>query len=168
METQSENKNKSALLIILLLASVGLNIYQWQNKTNTVTQYDQRIDTLETEKINVEQELSEAKSEIIKYKGINASLDSAVAEYERKIADQEKAIAGIRGKERNATELNKKLKDQLAVLQTLRDEYLGRIDSLLVMNQKLKGENQQLTSTVETLSKNLETTVSTASALKSE
>lgn len=64
--------------------------------------------------------------------------------------------------------LNTKLKQQLADLQMLRDEYLGRIDSLLMANKQLVTEKEQLTSNVESLSKNLETTVATASVLKTE
>ena len=53
-------------------------------------------------------------------------------------------------------------------LKTIRNSYLERIDSLLVENDQLKKDKTELSSTVESLSKNLETTVSTASVLKAE
>jgi hypothetical protein len=65
-------------------------------------------------------------------------------------------------------EMNAKLKKQLRDLQVLRDEYLTRIDSLLTENQKLQAEKKELTGTVETLNKNLESTVNTASVLRAE
>ncbi|MBK5284802.1 MAG: hypothetical protein JJE25_05330, partial [Bacteroidia bacterium] len=40
---KSENKNKSTLWIVLLAASVLLNIYQWRKQSNTVTVYEQRV-----------------------------------------------------------------------------------------------------------------------------
>ncbi|MBL0341973.1 MAG: hypothetical protein IPP71_14210 [Bacteroidetes bacterium] len=50
----------------------------------------------------------------------------------------------------------------------MRDEYLDKIDKLLVENEQLKKDKVELTSTVENLSKNLESTVNQASVLKSE
>lgn len=165
---EKENKNRSAIWIILLLASVGFNIYQWQHQSQTVAAYDKKVDTVEEEKIDIEKELTAARADIEQFKGQNATLDSLVADYEKKIDEQEKAIKQMKGNARSSKELNDKLANQLKILQGLRDEYLGRIDSLLIVNQQLQTDKQQLTSTVENLSKNLETTVSTASALKSE
>ncbi|MBL7923565.1 MAG: hypothetical protein JNL88_05160, partial [Bacteroidia bacterium] len=57
---------------------------------------------------------------------------------------------------------------ELAELKKLRDEYLERIDALLVENEQLKKEKNELSSTVETLTKNLESTVNAASVLRAE
>lgn len=170
METQNPNqKGKGGTLwIILLLISVALNIYQWRNHTTEITSYEQKVDTLYVERTNIEKELTDARAEINKYWGINANLDSLLKEANTKIDEQEKAIHKIKGEEKNYAALSKKLQTQLSDLQVLRDEYLGRIDSLLLSNKQLATEKEQLTGTVQNLSKNLETTVTTASELKSE
>jgi len=170
METQNQEqkKGKGTLWIVLFLLSAVMNIYQWRNHTTTINTYEQKVDTLVVERVNVEKELSDTKAELEKYRGISANLDSLLNEAQAKIEEQAKKIKDINSRERNMASLNTKLKQQLADLQMLRDEYLGRIDSLLMANKQLVTEKEQLTSNVESLSKNLETTVATASVLKTE
>jgi predicted nucleic acid-binding Zn-ribbon protein len=167
METQ-EKRNKTSVWIILLLLSVALNAYQWFHSTSVVTSYEQKVDTLYVERTNIEKELTDARTELNKYWGINSNLDSLLKEANAKIDDQEKEIKKIKGSEKNYATLSKKLQLQLNDLQSLRDEYLGRIDSLLTSNKQLQSEKEQLTGNVQNLTKNLETTVSTASVLKAE
>ncbi|MBK7853391.1 MAG: hypothetical protein IPJ66_20275 [Bacteroidetes bacterium] len=170
METQNQEqkKGKGTLWIVLFLLSAVMNIYQWRNHTTTINTYEQKVDTLVVERVNVEKELSDTKAELEKYRGISANLDSLLNEAQAKIEEQAKKIKDINSREKNMASLNTKLKQQLADLQMLRDEYLGRIDSLLMANKQLVTEKEQLTSNVESLSKNLETTVATASVLKTE
>ena len=170
METQNQEqkKGKGTLWIVLFLLSAVMNIYQWRNHTTTINTYEQKVDTLVVERVNVEKELSDTKAELEKYRGISANLDSLLNEVQAKIEEQAKKIKDINSREKNMAALNTKLKQQLADLQMLRDEYLGRIDSLLMANKQLVTEKEQLTSNVESLSKNLETTVATASVLKTE
>ena len=170
METQNQdNKGKKGMLwIILLLLSVGLNIYQWQNHSTAINTYEQKVDTLVVERVNVEKELSETRAELEKYRGISANLDSLLNEAQAKIDAQAKKIRTLGSQEKNIKVLNEQMKQQLADLQTLRDDYLGRIDSLLMINKQLATEKEQLTGQNQSLSKNLETTVATASVLKSE
>lgn len=169
MENQNNDKKRGGMLwIILLLLSVALNVYQWRNHTTAVNTYEQKVDTLVVERVNVERELSDTKSELEKYRGISANLDSLLNEAQAKIDEQSKKIKAIGSNEKNLKTLNEKMRQQLTDLQMLRDEYLGRIDSLLMANKQLQSDKEQLTSNVESLSKNLETTVATASVLKSE
>lgn len=170
METKNteQKKNKGTLWIVLFLLSAVMNIYQWRNHTTTINNYEQRVDTLVVERVNVEKELADTKSELEKYRGISANLDSLLNEANAQIDAQAAKIKNITRSEKNSAELNRKLQAQLKDLEGLRDEYLGRIDSLLMANKQLQGEKEQLTSNVETLSKNLETTTATASVLKTE
>jgi hypothetical protein len=170
METQNteQKRNRGMLWMILLLLSVALNIYQWRNHTTSVNTYEQKVDTLVVERVNVEKELSDAKAELEKYRGISANLDSLLDEAQAKIDEQSQKMKAIGAREKNAKVLNAQMQQQLADLQMLRDDYLGRIDSLLIANQQLVAEKEQLTTNVQSLSKNLETTVATASVLKSE
>jgi uncharacterized coiled-coil DUF342 family protein len=163
-----QKSNRSTLWIVLLILSALLNIYQWVNQDTIVTGFEQKVDTLVVERVNIDKELAETRAELEKYRGISSNLDSVLSEADRKISEQEAQIRQITKNSRNSAELAAKLKTQLSDLQELRDEYLTRIDSLITENQKLQAEKQQLTGTVESLSKNLETTVSTASALKAE
>jgi hypothetical protein len=161
-------RSKPTLWILLLVASVILNIYQWRNNSTTINTFESRVDTLVVERVNIEKELSEARTELNKYQGISSNLDSLLKDANAQLTDYEKKVKEISRTAKNSAELNRKMKEQLANLQGLRDEYLTRIDSLLTTNRQLREEKQQLTGTVETLSKNLETTISTASVLKAE
>lgn len=168
MEPKQQGKGNNKLWLILFVVSAVLNIWQWRHSTTSINTLESRVDTLVVERVNVEKELSETKSELEKYRGISANLDSLLNEAQAKIEEQEKKIKGISAQSRNMKELNEKLKQQLADLQLLRDEYLGRIDSLLMANKQLQNEKQELTTNLESVSKNLETTVATASVLKAE
>ena len=170
METQNkeQKKGRGTLWIILLLLSVILNVYQWRNHATEITAYEQKVDTLYVERTNFEKELVDTRAELNKYQGISSNLDSLLKEANAKIDEEEKKLHDITKKEKNYAELNKKIQQQLADLQVLRDDYLGRIDSLLIVTKQLQSDKEQLTGTVEHLSKNLETTVTTASVLKAE
>jgi myosin heavy subunit len=168
METQQQGKNNSKIWIILFAVSAVLNLWQWRHATTSINTLESRVDTLIVEQVNIEKELSDTKSELEKYRGISANLDSLLNEAQAKIEEQEKKIKSVSGQASNYKELNAKLKQQLADLQALRDEYLGRIDSLLMANKQLQTEKEQLTTNLESVSKNLETTVATASVLKAE
>jgi hypothetical protein len=170
MDTSNQdNKGKKGMLwVVLLLLSVVLNIYQWRNHSASVNTYEQKVDTLVVERVNVEKELSETRSELEKYRGISANLDSLLNEAQRKIDEQAKKIKTIGASQKNIKDLNEEMKHQLAELQLLREDYMGRIDSLLMVNKQLSSDKEQLTVQNQSLSKNLETTVASASVLKSE
>jgi predicted nucleic acid-binding Zn-ribbon protein len=165
---QPEKKNKNTLWVVLLALSVLLNIYQWRKQSNTITVYEQRVDTLIIERVNVEKELNDTRTELNNYKGMNAQLDSLLADANIKVDEQDKRIKSLIKKEKNSTELNNKLRGELDELKKMREEYLGKIDSLLVANQALTVEKEMLSSSVKSLTKNLESTVSTASVLAAE
>jgi hypothetical protein len=106
MEQQQERRKGAVLWIVLLLLSVGLNVYQWQNHTTSVTTYEQKVDTLVIERVNVEKELADAKSELEKYRGISANLDSLLNEAQAKIDEQGLKIKKLGVNERNSRDLN--------------------------------------------------------------
>ena len=166
MENQSKGNNR--IWIVLFAASALFNVYQWRNHTSTTEVFEVTKDSLITARVDVEKELGATIEELNKYKGINDNLDSLLTEANSKIDEQKVRIQKLLKSEGNSTALNKKLMAELESLKKLRDEYLDKIDALMVENQKLKDDNTQLSGTVETLSKNLEATVNTASVLKSE
>lgn len=167
--TATEKKSgNNKIWIILLALSAIFNIYQWQNNNTVVESYEVKNDSLVSAKMDVEKELGETYQELNQYKGINERLDSLLAEANTSIDEQKARIQKLLKNEKNSAALNKKLKAELEDLKKMRDEYLEKIDQLLVENEQLKKDKVELTSTVENLSKNLESTVNQASVLKSE
>ncbi|MEP7265738.1 MAG: hypothetical protein ABI772_14635 [Bacteroidota bacterium] len=166
---EQENKGgNSKLLIIVLLLSMGLNVYQWYDSNNVNERNAVAVDSLITARVDVEKTLNDTYSELNQYKGINTKLDSLLAEANSKVDDEKARIETLMKQEKNQEVRNRKLQVELGVLNKLRDEYLERVDALLVENEKLKKEKDDLSTTVASLTENLETTVSTASVLKSE
>jgi chromosome segregation ATPase len=140
MESQEQNqKGKSTIWIVLLIISALINIYQWVNRNTVVTAFEQKVDTLVVERVNIEKELDDTRTELEKYRGISSNLDSLLDEANSKISLQEKQISDIKRNSKSTSEQAAKLKVQLANLQMLRDEYLTRVDSLLTENQRTSG-----------------------------
>lgn len=168
MDNQNTSSGKGKFAWILLALSLIGNVVQWRSNVSTVESYEIKTDSLVSARVDVEKELDATKEELNKYQGINARLDSLLLEANNEIDAQKVKINRITKSEKNSQVLNKKLQAELEEVKKMRDQYLEKIDQLLVENENLKKEKQELTSTVESLSKNLETTVNTASVLKSE
>lgn len=168
MENNAPGKKSNTTLIVLLVLSVLLNLFQWWNHTDTVTVLEHRQDTLIIEGLKVKDELNETRNELNNYMGMNSQLDSMLAEANARVDEQDKRIKDLIKKEKNSATLNARLKEELQQLRAMREDYLSKIDSLLVSNQMLKEEKEQLTTSVKSLTKNLESTVTTASVLSAE
>jgi len=168
MENQNTSKSAGRIAWILLILSLAGNIYQWQKNSSNVETYQVKTDSLVTARVDVERELASAYEDLNKFKGQNARMDSLVMEANAKIDEQKAKIKDLIRKEQNSRVLNQKLTAEIEEVKKLRDQYLEKIDQLMVENDNLKKEKADLESTVETISKNLETTVNTASVLKAE
>lgn len=170
-EAQKQNRSTLTLVLLLLIASLGANVYQWKNHSTTVVQYGAEVDSLITARVNVERELTSVGMELEKYRGIAGNLDTLLNDANDKIALQEAKIRKILSEEKDLGKRNKKLNTELEELRKLRDEYLEKIDGLMAENEKLKAENSNLNSQVSSLSEQknlLEGKVATASQLKVE
>jgi len=165
---ESSSNNSKKLLIVLLIASLGLNVWLFVSKSNQKESYRVEKEELITANLDVEKELNDTYAELNQYRGINTRLDSLLVEANSKVDVQKKRIAELVRKGGNSSKLNKQLQVEMAELKKLRDEYLERIDVLLVENEQLKRDKTDLSTTVETLTKNLESTVNKASVLRSE
>jgi len=163
-----ESKGGNKIWMILLALSVIFNVYQWQNKVTVVETMEMKADSLASAKADVDKQLTDTYEELNQYKGINSRLDSLLAEANGTIDQQKARIEKLLKNEKNSKDLNRKLQAELNELKKMKDEYLEKIDQLLVENQQLKKDKEDLTSTVENLSKNLESTINVASVLKSE
>ncbi|MBL0096958.1 MAG: hypothetical protein IPP46_11040 [Bacteroidetes bacterium] len=166
--TKPGGNNTNKVLIALLIASLGLNGWLFMSKTSLQDDHRVEKENLITANLDIEKELNDTYTELNQFKGVNSRLDSLLLEANGKVDEQKAKIQALMRKESNSTKLNKQLQAELAELKKLRDEYLERIDTLLVENENLKREKNELTSTVDSLSKNLESTVNTASVLRSE
>lgn len=171
MEDQNQGKtSKTAtiLLAVALLGSLGGNFFQYNRGQKTVTEYVTKVDTLEMARTEIETELNATYAELEKYKGQNAITDSLLAEATSKVDEQKTRINQIMKTVKNKEELNSKLSAELADLRKLKDNYLDKIDSLMVVNQQLVADKNDLNNKVADLDKNLKSTVTTASMLKVE
>jgi DNA repair ATPase RecN len=144
------------------------NFYQWQTNETQVQVLTVEKESLATAKVDVEKELTETLEELNQYKNMNARVDSLLAEANVTIEQQKERIEKMLKNERNSASLNKKLKAELEELKKLRDEYLEKIDALLVENSQLKEEKATLTTKVAELETDLDKTITTASVLKAE
>jgi predicted nucleic acid-binding Zn-ribbon protein len=172
-EQPQNNSNRLAamLLGLLLLVSIGFNIYQWRHEASTVVTYDNQIDTMVTVRIELERELATSQLELDKYRGMSTALDSLLNDANEKIAGQEKKIRDVLAKEKNSASLNKKLKKELEELRKLKDEYFEKIDQLVLENKELKEQNEILQESIGGLKTEktvLQGKVNMASQLKAE
>jgi predicted nucleic acid-binding Zn-ribbon protein len=165
---KSSGNNTNKLLLVLLLASIGTNIWLFTSKSGMQEDFRQEKDSLITANVDIEKELNDTYTELNQYKGINSRLDSLLQEANGKIDEQKARIEELIRKEGKTSKLNKQLLAELNELKKLRDQYLEKIDQLLVENEQLKKEKTELSSTVENLSKDLEKTINTASVLRAE
>ncbi|MBT8195571.1 MAG: hypothetical protein KJO64_04045 [Bacteroidia bacterium] len=169
MEPVKAKKSNSSIIWILLLALSLIGTFLlWKDNKGNVEYYETKMDSLVTARVEIEKELGETYAELNKYKGINSELDSLLVDANAAVDAQQQRIAALIRKERNSNGLNSKLKAEIAELKKLRNEYLERVDQLLVANETLKKENVKLSANVESLTKNLESTVSRASQLRAE
>jgi len=163
----TKSSAKKGILILLILSLAG-NVVQWISSSSKVQGLENKNEELVAARIDIEKELDATRDELNKFKGDNARIDSLLLEANNKIDEQQARIEAISKKEKNTDALNSKLKAELDELKKLRNQYLEKIDELLVENAQLKKDREELTSTVETISKNLENTVNVASVLRSE
>lgn len=165
---KSGSKGGVIVLSILLLLSVGGNIWQFFNTNEVKTEAAQvakEMDTLTARKVELETEVSQITSELEQFKGRSAEMDSLLAEAERKIEEQKRQISGLIEQKKDYQILQARYAD----LQKLKDGYLLEIDRLLAENKELKYQNTELSVKVDKLSEekvDLTEKVNYASALK--
>ena len=135
MAEQKQNRSSLILLLLLLVGSVGFNIYQFKNHSTTVIEHGTQVDSLINARVEVERELAGISVELEKYRGIAGNLDSLLNDANGKIEAQENKIRKLIAGEKDLNKLNKKLKAELEELRKLRDEYLEKIDGLMAENK---------------------------------
>jgi uncharacterized protein YeeX (DUF496 family) len=165
---KEQRSGTNKLLLILLLLSIIFNIYQLRDGRKAEAQNAVEVDSLVTARVDVEKTLNDTYTELNQYKGINTKLDSLLQEANSKVDEQRDKIEVLLKQESTQKLQSGRLQEEMENLKKLRDDYLEKVDALLVENEKLKREKDDLSTTVASLTQNLETTVSTAAVLKSE
>lgn len=170
-QNNANNKMATLLLALLLLVSVGGNVFQWKNQKNTVVTYDNQIDSMVTVRVELERELATTGLELEKYRGMSITLDSLLNDASAQIAVKEAQIRKLLASEKSSGILNAKLKAELVQLRQLKDSYFEQIDQLISENKELKAQNEILQASVGGLKVEksaLENKVTMAAQLKAE
>ena len=66
MAEQKQNRSSLILLLLLLVGSVGFNIYQFKNHSTTVIEHGTQVDSLINARVEVERELAGISVELEK------------------------------------------------------------------------------------------------------
>ncbi|MFH1320101.1 MAG: hypothetical protein ABII90_05535 [Bacteroidota bacterium] len=160
-EKQTNRKNNIAVILGILLAlSVIGNIFLMNKKSEIKTEMKyitkEMKPVIETT-VMLEKELQATVTELEKYKGISARLDSVVDEANTKIKAQEAKITKLGQEAKSSKELTAQLQVEIDNLLKLKIEYLEKIDDLLMKNEKLKSQNLGLNKTIGGLQSEIRT-----------
>lgn len=165
---KSNSKSGVIILSLLLLLSVGGNIWQFFNTREVQSETEKIVverDTLHARKMELETEISKVSAELDVFRGRSAELDSLLAEADAKIEEQRKQISGLIEQKKDYQILQARYAD----LQNLKNTYLQEIDRLTAENKELRYQNTALSVKVDKLSEekaDLSEKVNYASALK--
>lgn len=130
-------------IFILLLTNVVAGYYWW-NSNKDVEKITVEKSELQTEYMQVQQELNTQMAALEEMKGQNAELDAIIKVREQELKDQQAKITKL-FKEKNfsASDL-KKAKDMIASLQQQNADFMKKIDDLNIQNQVLTEEKELL------------------------
>lgn len=157
-EKSNNNKNLIILLALLLLISFIGNIIFFNQKTTLKTEskiITEELDSVINTKAELTVTLQNTSNELQKYIGISVKLDSVIVEANDKIKAQENKIANLTKNAKNSKELTAQLQEEIASLKKLKEEYLDKIDDLLISNARLKSEKLALINTNTKLNEKL-------------
>lgn len=130
-------------IFILLLTNVVAGYYWW-NSNKDVEKITVEKSELQTEYMQVQQELNTQMAALEEMKGQNAELDAIIKVREQELKDQQAKITKL-FKEKNfsASDL-KKAKDMISSLQQQNADFMKKIDDLNIQNQVLTEEKELL------------------------
>ena len=132
------------LVIMLLLGSITINVYQYNKERQREKAYTAEIFSSNELKAQLKNQLDTAHLQLEKYKGLNASLDSAVAKDEKEMDVQAEQIRKMLVT--NKINYNKYLdvKYKLEEMTYMKEKYLKEVTELNEKNKQLTAENQDL------------------------
>lgn len=168
MSGQSSKNILIVVLSLLLLASLGGNIFQYFHTREVVVERNNfaiQKDTIEQRKQQLEAEFKDAMEDLNQYKGKSEQLDSLLAEANAKIEEQRKRIAYLIDQNEDYQILRQRMDE----MRKEKEFYLKEIERLTQENNMLKSENTELTVKLDQTSeenKDLKVKVDKASKLK--
>jgi cell division protein FtsB len=132
------------LLTLLLLASIGFNIYQHfdqQQKDKTSNEAILSSKDLQTQ---LTSQKETALAQLEEYKGRNAKLDAEIEKDQKDIVARAEQISKLL--KSNKLNFNKYLevKDKLESMTYLKDKYMKQVAELSEQNKELNSQNQNL------------------------
>lgn len=140
----SKNNSSSIFGIILILALLGLNGYQWMTSSKLKSDLtNQQSEFQNLEKINTELDFNyQTKLEELEgLRGDNAELNSRIDVQKTELAAQKKKISGLIWTQK---ELGK-AKEEMERLNQLANQYIAEVTTLLEQNDILTNNNAKLT-----------------------
>lgn len=144
MSNERKSKNNIiTVLALLLLASVGGNIFQYFQNQKIIVEKEYitiQADSISLRKQELELEYNNAIADLEQYKGRSAELDSLLAEAYVKLEEQKKQIARLIETKQDY----QVLQQRYAELRKTANSYLERIEQLEAENKQLKYENTEL------------------------
>ncbi len=150
---KTENKIKIAAIIaalLLLISLGGVVMLNRQNKTLHAHADAEHLkaENLLSEKLALEKQIKDFRSEMKTVKGKNEELDRYLSEAQRKLGEKEAAIAKLSKENANTKAILKKENDEI---KKMRKELYAQIDQLNTHNKKLNDQISQLNNTIASL-----------------
>ena len=171
VQEQKKNNKKGLIIVlsILLIGSVGFNIYSFlDNKAEAKKAKEEYIE-LSNDHEEVNKLLEDAEELTKKLEGDVAEKDSEIqsklAEIKKIKAENDALIKSGLSKD----EINRKLKANLAMVRKLNSQLESKVDELLLANKNLENKNSELIvdlDSVNTINNKLSRKVAIASALQ--
>lgn len=145
--TATENKSDNKLgkiLAFLLTLSLIANVYLYIKRTEV---FPSKKELMIENKL-LDQQLAQFKNELYKFKGINTDIDKVVNDAQSKIEAKENIIASLMRDKKWEAKKSQKL---LFQIDSIKEQYLNVIDSLLVEREGRNVINSKLDNMEETL-----------------
>lgn len=155
-EKNSESKLVKILIFFLTISLIA-NVYLFIKRTEVFPSKKE----LMLENKNLDDQLILYKNELYKFKGINTDIDRVINDAQVKIEAKENLIAGLMREKKWEAKKNQKL---LFEIDSLKEQYLNVIDSLLVEREGRNVINSKI-GTLEELMAGLNKKIGIASQL---
>ena len=146
----AKNNGMSILGLFLIIALLGLNVYQWMNNSKMKTKLNAKnTEYLELDQINTELNFNyEAKlEELEKLRGDNQDLNTKIDAQKEELAKQKRKVTSLIWTEK---ELGK-ARQAMADLNSQANNYIAEISKLKKDNEMLQNQNTELNQKNESL-----------------
>lgn len=152
-QEQGPKKGVVIIVIVILLGTNGLLLWQFFDKKNSLDLANQTIVTTTAEKDALQMQLNQFKAEYEKLKSDNVNLQNQLSEKDEEIKAKVVEIQDLIRKGGPAQIA--RAKAELAKLKEMNEIYVSNIDSLNMITAQLKEENMNLSTNLsKEMSKN--------------